>query len=70
MSINSSILQKRNLLEVKSHTTCRSKLIADNYIIHIYNMSKNKYIATAIRSWPASCSTFVSYHRCCQHNGQ
>jgi len=23
-----------------------------------------------IRSWPASCSTFVSSHRCCQHIGQ
>jgi len=28
----------------------------------------NKDIATATRSWPVSCSTLTSYHRCCHHN--
>ena len=30
----------------------------------------NKNIATAIRSCPASCSTFASYHRYCHHDGR
>jgi len=30
----------------------------------------NKNIIIAIRSWSASCSTFASYHTCCQHNGR
>jgi len=29
-----------------------------------------KSISIGIRSWPASCSTLASYHKCCQHNGR
>jgi len=52
-----------------SHTTVQCFYII-TYLRIVNNMIRNKHIATAIRSWPASCSTFALYHRCCQQNGR
>ena len=47
---------------------CFSFCIMSRYLQSFF-ITDDGHCTTIIRSWPASCSTLVSYHRYCQHNG-
>jgi len=47
---------------------CFSFCIMSRYL-QLFFITDDGHCTTIIRSWPASCSTLVSYHRYCQHNG-